>query len=100
MNGLGTSLVWGAVQVSLFCLVGAIIIVFALTDGWDLGIGILSPFIGHTDDERRMVLRSIEPNWEGNQTWLNSVSNLSLLRIYEPGPPHCTSRENRGKCPQ
>jgi cytochrome d ubiquinol oxidase subunit II len=53
-----------------WCLVGAIIMVFALTDGWDLGIGILSPFLGHTDDERRMILRSIEPNWEGNQTWL------------------------------
>ncbi len=51
-------------------LVGVIIVVFALTDGWDLGIGILSPFIGRTDDERRIILRAIEPNWEGNQTWL------------------------------
>jgi cytochrome d ubiquinol oxidase subunit II len=44
--------------------------VFALTDGWDLGIGMLSPFLGKSDDERRVILRSIEPNWEGNQTWL------------------------------
>jgi len=50
--------------------VGTIIVVFALTDGWDLGIGILSPILGHTDDERRIILRAIEPNWEGNQTWL------------------------------
>ncbi|MET1081760.1 MAG: cytochrome d ubiquinol oxidase subunit II [Burkholderiales bacterium] len=57
-------------KVIWWCFVGAIIIVFALTDGWDLGIGILSPLLGHTNDERRVILRSIEPNWEGNQTWL------------------------------
>ena len=57
-------------KVIWWCFVGAIIIVFALTDGWDLGIGMLSPLLGHTDDERRVILRSIEPNWEGNQTWL------------------------------
>src|SRR4051812_22922358 len=53
-----------------WCFVGGIIIVFALTDGWDLGIGMLSPLLGRSDDERRIILRSIEPNWEGNQTWL------------------------------
>jgi len=53
-----------------WCFVGGIIVVFALTDGWDLGIGMLSPLLGRTDDERRIILRSIEPNWEGNQTWL------------------------------
>ena len=50
--------------------VGVILIVFALTDGWDLGIGMLSPFLGKSDLERRVILRAIEPNWEGNQTWL------------------------------
>jgi cytochrome d ubiquinol oxidase subunit II len=53
-----------------WCIVGGIIVVFALTDGWDLGIGMLSPFLGTSDDERRIILRSIEANWEGNQTWL------------------------------
>lgn len=61
---------YATLKVIWWCFVGAIIIVFALTDGWDLGIGILSPFLGHTDDERRVILRAIEPNWEGNQTWL------------------------------
>lgn len=53
-----------------WCFVGGIIVVFALTDGWDLGIGMLSPFLGKSDDERHIILRSIEANWEGNQTWL------------------------------
>ena len=55
-------LVWWA-------FVGIIIVTFALTDGWDMGIGMLSPLLGKTDEERRVILRSIEPNWEGNQTW-------------------------------
>jgi len=61
---------YATLKVIWWCIVGAIIIVFALTDGWDLGIGMLSPFLGKSDDERRMILRAIEPNWEGNQTWL------------------------------
>jgi len=57
-------------KVIWWCLVGIILVAFALTDGWDLGIGMLSPFLGKSDLERQVILRSIEPNWEGNQTWL------------------------------
>jgi cytochrome d ubiquinol oxidase subunit II len=52
-----------------WAFVGLVIVAFALTDGWDLGIGMLSPFLGKSDAERRVILRSVEPNWEGNQTW-------------------------------
>ena len=61
---------YATLKVIWWCFIGGIIIVFALTDGWDLGIGMLSPFLGKSDDERHIILRSIEPNWEGNQTWL------------------------------
>jgi cytochrome bd ubiquinol oxidase subunit II len=61
---------YATLKVIWWCFVGGLIIVFALTDGWDLGIGMLSPFLGRSDDERRIILRSIEPNFEGNQTWL------------------------------
>ena len=61
---------YATLKVIWWCFVGGLIIVFALTDGWDLGIGMLSPFLGKSDDERRIILRSIEPNFEGNQTWL------------------------------
>ncbi len=61
---------YATLKVIWWCFVGGIIIVFALTDGWDLGIGMLSPFLGKSDDERHIILRSIEPNFEGNQTWL------------------------------
>ncbi len=60
---------------------GSIIVTFALTDGWDLGIGMLSPLLGKTDDERRVILRSIEPNWEGNQTWLVIAGGVDVRRV-------------------
>ena len=43
---------------------------FAVMDGFDLGIGMLLPFLGKTDDERRVMLNAIGPTWEGNQTRL------------------------------
>ena len=61
---------YATLKVIWWCAVGVILIAFALTDGWDLGIGMLSPLLGKSDEERRVILRSIEPNWEGNQTWL------------------------------
>jgi cytochrome d ubiquinol oxidase subunit II len=49
--------------------VGVLLIGFALTDGFDLGVGTLLPFVGKTDDERRVVINSIGPTWDGNQVW-------------------------------
>lgn len=51
-------------------LVGVLLIGFTLTDGFDLGAAILSPFVGKTDSERRSVLNTIAPHWDGNQVWL------------------------------
>ncbi|HEV2229343.1 MAG TPA: cytochrome d ubiquinol oxidase subunit II [Steroidobacteraceae bacterium] len=50
-------------------ILGALLIGFALTDGFDLGVGAIFRFIGRTDEERRALLASIEPVWEGNQVW-------------------------------
>ncbi len=49
--------------------VGVLLIGFALTDGFDLGIGTLLPFLGKSDDERRVIINAIGPTWEGNQVW-------------------------------
>ncbi|MBH2043605.1 MAG: cytochrome d ubiquinol oxidase subunit II [Comamonadaceae bacterium] len=53
-----------------WALVGVLLIGFALTDGFDLGTGTLLPFVGRTDIERRTVINTIGPVWEGNQVWL------------------------------
>ncbi|UXY16987.1 cytochrome d ubiquinol oxidase subunit II [Chitiniphilus purpureus] len=53
---------WGAITLLLLG--------FALTGGWDLGVATLLPWVGRTDEERRVALNAIGPTWEGNQTWL------------------------------
>jgi cytochrome d ubiquinol oxidase subunit II len=49
--------------------VGVLLVGFAITDGFDLGIGALLPFIGKNDDERRVIINSIGATWDGNQVW-------------------------------
>ncbi|MFC7299444.1 cytochrome d ubiquinol oxidase subunit II [Herminiimonas aquatilis] len=51
-------------------LIGVLLLAFAITDGFDLGTGILLPFVAKTDIERRVVINSVGPVWEGNQVWL------------------------------
>ncbi|CAH1655955.1 cytochrome bd-I ubiquinol oxidase subunit II [Hyphomicrobiales bacterium] len=51
-------------------LLGVILIGFAVTDGFDLGVGALLPFVARDDIERRVVINTIGPVWEGNQVWL------------------------------
>lgn len=50
-------------------LLGVLLIGFALTDGFDMGVGALLPFIGRNDVERRVVINTVGPVWEGNQVW-------------------------------
>ncbi|MDN6227785.1 MAG: cytochrome d ubiquinol oxidase subunit II [Enterobacterales bacterium] len=51
-------------------LVGVLLIGFAVTDGFDMGVGVLSRIIGKTDTERRIMINAVAPHWEGNQVWL------------------------------
>ena len=51
-------------------LVGVLLICFAITDGFDMGVGALLPFVGKKDVERRVMLNTMGPHWEGNQVWL------------------------------
>lgn len=51
-------------------LLGVLLIGFAAMDGFDLGVETMLPFVGRNDLERRVVLETIEPVWEGNQVWL------------------------------
>lgn len=53
-----------------WALLGILLIGFALTDGYDLGMGILLRFIAHSDSERQQAIATVEPVWEGNQVWL------------------------------
>ncbi|KRA46485.1 cytochrome d ubiquinol oxidase subunit II [Pseudoxanthomonas sp. Root630] len=50
-------------------LVGVLLIGFAIMDGHDMGVGTLLPFVGKNDEERRVVINTVGPHWDGNQVW-------------------------------
>src|SRR5581483_421310 len=52
-----------------WAILGALLIGFAVSDGFDLGVGAIFRFVGRTDHERRALLEAVEPVWEGNQVW-------------------------------
>ena len=53
-----------------FTLVAFMIAAYVILDGFDIGAGIIHLYVARTDDERRMVLQSIGPLWDGNEVWL------------------------------
>ena len=56
-------------RVIWWVLLGVLLIGFALTDGFDMGVGALLPFVAKTDIERRVAINTVGPVWEGNQVW-------------------------------
>ena len=52
-----------------WALVGVLLIGFAVTDGMDMGVGTLLPFLGKNDSERRIIINTVGPHWDGNQVW-------------------------------
>ena len=69
-------------------LIAFAVLAYALLDGFDLGIGILFPFLKNRD-ERHLAMNTIAPVWDGNQTWLvlGSQEHLSLLQRSSPAHP-------------
>jgi cytochrome d ubiquinol oxidase subunit II len=59
-------------------IIGVVLIGFAVTGGFDLGVGMLLPWIGKNDDERRVLLNSVGPTWEGNQTWFITAGGATF----------------------
>jgi cytochrome d ubiquinol oxidase subunit II len=60
---------YGTLRELWWLLLGVLLIGFAVTDGYDLGLGAIYRFITRDDVERRMALEAIEPHWEGHQVW-------------------------------
>jgi cytochrome bd ubiquinol oxidase subunit II len=61
---------YGTLRVIWWLLLGVLLIGFAVMDGFDLGAGMLLPFIARNDRERRIIINTVGPVWEGNQVWL------------------------------
>src|SRR5476651_2366841 len=61
---------FATLKVIWWLLLGLLLTGFATMDGFDLGVAILLPFVGRSDIERRVVINTVGPVWEGNQVWL------------------------------
>ncbi|VGO08916.1 Cytochrome d ubiquinol oxidase subunit II [plant metagenome] len=61
---------YGTLRVVWWALMGALLIGFAVMDGFDLGVAALLPVVARSDAERRVVINVVGPVWEGNQVWL------------------------------
>jgi len=58
------------IEIVWFCLVAIMVAGYVVLDGFDLGAGIIHLFVARTEQERRHVLQSIGPVWDGNEVWL------------------------------
>lgn len=52
-----------------WALIGVLLVGFAVTDGFDMGVISLLKVVGKTDNERRVMLNTVGPHWDGNQVW-------------------------------
>ncbi len=68
-----------------FFLWGLLWAVYFMTDGFDLGIGTLLPFLGRSEEDRRVMVNAMGPLWDGNQVWLLSAGGVTFAafpRLY------------------
>ena len=66
-----------------WCIIGLLAAAFALTEGFGLGIGMLLPFAGRDDEQRRIILNTYGPVAEGNQTWLVATAGC-VFAVWPP----------------
>jgi cytochrome d ubiquinol oxidase subunit II len=57
-------------QALWFLLIGLLLAGYSVLDGFDLGVGVLFPFLAKTEEDKRALLRAIGPFWDGNEVWL------------------------------
>ena len=57
-------------KVLWWVFIGVLLVGFAIMDGHDMGVGSLLPFLSKDDAERRVMINSVAPHWDGNQVWL------------------------------
>ena len=61
-----------------FFLWGLLWAVFFITDGFDFGIGTLYPFLGKSDDDKRIMINALGPLWDGNEVWLITAGGVTF----------------------
>jgi cytochrome d ubiquinol oxidase subunit II len=61
-----------------FILIAVLYIGFFVLEGFDFGVGILLPFLGKNDTERRAITNTIGPFWDGNEVWLLTAGGATF----------------------
>jgi cytochrome d ubiquinol oxidase subunit II len=61
-----------------FVLVAVLYAGFFFLEGFDFGVGMLLPFVGKNDNERRAVINTIGPHWDGNEVWLITAGGATF----------------------
>jgi cytochrome d ubiquinol oxidase subunit II len=65
-------------QITWFVLWGVLWAVYFMLDGFVLGVGILGNFLGKNDTEKRVLINSIGPVWDGNEVWLITAGGATF----------------------
>lgn len=61
-----------------FILIAILYVGYFVLEGFDLGVGILLPFLGKDDQKRRAILNTIGPHWDGNEVWLITAGGATF----------------------
>jgi cytochrome d ubiquinol oxidase subunit II len=61
-----------------FILIAVLFIGYFFLEGFDFGVGILLPFLGKEDKERRVIINTIGPFWDGNEVWLLTAGGATF----------------------
>jgi cytochrome bd ubiquinol oxidase subunit II len=61
-----------------FVLIAVLYIGFFVLEGFDFGVGMLLPFLAKNDTERRVVINTIGPHWDGNEVWLLTAGGATF----------------------
>jgi cytochrome bd ubiquinol oxidase subunit II len=65
-------------EIIWFLLWGVLWAVYFMLDGYDLGLGTMMPVLARTEEERKLVYRSISPFWDGNEVWLVTAGGVTF----------------------
>lgn len=66
-----------------FVLIAVLFVGFFLLEGFDFGVGILLPFLGRSDLDRRVIINTIGPHWDGNEVWLLTAGGAMFAAFPE-----------------
>jgi cytochrome d ubiquinol oxidase subunit II len=72
-----------ALGILWYFLIGLLIAGYLILDGFDLGMGVLYPFLGKNDADKAMLRRSVGPVWDGNEVWLLTAGG-GLFAAFAP----------------